>query len=148
MGYVKVWINLNWSTRNRLPLMTDEVRQRILDHISGNAVKKNIYLDCINAVSDHVHALISLGVDQTISKTVQLLKGESSYWANKEGITRTKFEWQDEYFADSVSETMLETVRNYIRDQEEHHRKKTFKEEYEGFLKQSGYPTYLGGTRI
>jgi len=60
---------------------------------------------------------------------MQLIKGESSFWINKNKLTQSKFEWQDEYFAVAVSESMLENVRNYIRNQEDHHKKKTFNQE-------------------
>jgi putative transposase len=78
--------------------------------------------------------LISLGVDQTIQKVVQLIKGESSFWINNNKLCQEKFEWQDEYFAVSVSESMVDTVRNYIKNQEEHHSKQTFLEEYKEFM--------------
>jgi putative transposase len=71
-----------------------------------------------------------MGTDQTIRKIMQLIKGESSFWINKSNLTAEKFEWQDEYFAVSVSESMLGRVRNYIMNQEEHHRKKSFQDEY------------------
>ena len=105
-----------------------------------NAKIKNIFLDRINGYLDHVHCLISLGSDQTIEKVAQLLKGESSYWFNnKSGFKTSKLEWQEEYFAISVSESMLETVRKYIDNQFEHHQKKTFSEEYEEFIKKHGF---------
>lgn len=64
-----------------------------------------------------------------------LLKGESSYWVNRNKLTKTKFEWQDEYIAVSVSESNADKVRRYIQNQEEHHRKKSFSEEYDDFMK-------------
>lgn len=73
--------------------------------------------------------------EQSISKIAFLLKGESSYWVNDYKLSRTKFEWQDEYIAVSVSESLVPKVRDYIRNQEEHHRKKSFKEGYDVFLK-------------
>jgi len=142
MPFVRVWIHLIWTTKNREPLMDAELRQNILGHISENAVKKDIYIDCINGVADHVHALISLGSDQTIAKVAQLLKGESSFWVNKENLTRVKFKWQDEFIAVSVSESMVESIRNYIKTQEEHHKKKTFAEEYDQFLVKYGFTEY------
>lgn len=84
----------------------------------------------INGYSDHCHCLISLGSDQNIQKIVQLLKGESSYWINKHQLTKDKFAWQDEYFAVSVSENKLDVVRNYIKNQEKHHQKNSFADEY------------------
>jgi REP element-mobilizing transposase RayT len=86
-------------------------------------------------MSDHVHALISLGADQSVSKVAMMLKGESSHWINKNGLTKIKFELQDEYIAISVSESNVETVQRYIVNQEEHHRKKSFVEEFNEFMK-------------
>ena len=83
-----------------------------------------------------------MGVDQTIQKVMQLIKGESSFWINKENLTNKKFEWQDEYFAVSVSESMIETVRNYIKKQEEHHTKKTFDQEYKEFIDKYGFEKF------
>lgn len=68
-----------------------------------------------------------------------LIKGESSYWINKNKLTRTKFEWQDEYIALSVSESFVKKVRNYISNQEKHHIKKSFTDEYKGFLINTGF---------
>lgn len=82
--------------------------------------------------------------EQSASKTAFLLKGESSHWVNSNRLTKTKFEWQDEFIAVSVSESLLPTVRDYIRNQEEHHRKKTFKEEYDLFIKKYGFEEFLG----
>jgi len=65
---------------------------------------------------------------------MQLIKGESSFWINKNQLTKEKFSWQDEYFAVSVSESMIESVRNYIKNQEIHHKKKSFADEYQEFI--------------
>ncbi len=134
MPFVRIWIHLIWSTKNREPLLGDGLREKVFSHIKENAVKKDIYLDTINGVADHVHCLVSLGSDQTISKVAQLLKGESSHWANHGGIAGGKLEWQDEYFAVSVSDSIVGRVRDYIRNQKEHHRVRTFCEEYEEFI--------------
>ena len=97
--------------------------------------QKGIFIDMINGYQEHCHCLISLGIDQTISKIMQLLKGESSYWINKNGLCSEKFEWQDEYFASSVSESLVSRVREYIKNQEDHHQTKTFAEEYDLLIK-------------
>jgi putative transposase len=107
-----------------------------------NAKEKGIFIDFINGYSDHCHCLVSLGVDQSIQKTMQLIKGESSFWINKHKLITEKFEWQDEYFAVSVSESVRERVREYIKNQEEHHSKKTFKQEYDEFIDKYGFEKY------
>lgn len=142
MSFVKVWIHFVWSTKNRYPFLTDEIRLKVFNHIRENAKAKGIYLDFINGYTDHVHCLISLGTDQTIEKIMQLIKGESSFWINKNHFCKTKFEWQDEYFAVSVSETNVEAVRKYIANQEEHHKTKNFDSEFEGFLKRAGFEKF------
>lgn len=96
-------------------------------------------MDCLNGYSDHIHCLISLNKEQTISKVAQLIKGESSYWINKNHLTKTKFYWQDDYWAVSVSESQFESVRNYIHNQEVHHKKKSFSEEVAEFMKKYGW---------
>jgi REP element-mobilizing transposase RayT len=78
--------------------------------------------------------LFGLNTDITIAKTLQLIKGESAFWINQEKLTNPKFEWADEYFAASVSESQLNKVRDYINNQEEHHKKTTFATEYEKFI--------------
>jgi len=75
---------------------------------------------------------------------MQLIKGDSSFWINKNDVTKTKFEWSDEYFAVSISETHINKVRDYIKNQEEHHRKKTWKEEYEEFMNKYGFEKIKG----
>ena len=142
MPSVKVWIHFVWSTKNRTPLLSAEIRPQVFQHIRENAKEKNIFVDFINGYVDHVHALVSLGTDQTISQIMQLIKGESSFWINKNRLCRGKFEWQDEYFAVSVSESVVGNVRNYIKNQEAHHRHKTFEEEYRDFMMKAGFQKF------
>jgi REP element-mobilizing transposase RayT len=79
----------------------------------------------------------------TIAKALQLMKGESTYWINKERVISIRFEWANEYYAVSVSESHLKRVRAYIDNQEEHYRKRTFAEEVEEFWQEHG-ATYHG----
>jgi len=135
MPFTKIWIHLIWSTKNREKLINKESKQILLQHIKENARLKEIFIDTLNCVQDHIHLLISLGREQTISKIVMLIKGESSNWVNKNKLLKGKFEWQDEYIAVSVSESQVDKVREYIKNQEEHHLIKSFEEENNLFLK-------------
>jgi len=135
MPYTKVLIHYIWSTKNRHHLISNELKPLLLEHIKENSIKKEIFILSLNCVSDHIHLLVSLGTEQTIAKTAMLIKGESSFWVNKQNLLNTKFEWQDDYIALSVSYSAADKVIAYILNQEEHHRKKTFTEEYEAFLK-------------
>ena len=139
MPYTKVMIHFIWSTKNRDKIISQELKPLLLSHIKENSIAKGIFIDCLNCVEDHIHLLLSLGTEQTISKVAMLIKGESSFWANKQKIIKEKFEWQDEYIALSVSESGISKVQQYITNQEEHHRKKTFTEEYEEFLSAHGF---------
>ncbi len=131
-------IHFIWSTKNRIPIITSELKPLLLSHIKQNSKTKEIFIDTLNCVKDHIHLLISLGTEQTIAKTAMLIKGESSFWVNKQQLITQKFEWQDEYIALSVSESAFHKVRQYIMNQEEHHKKKTFAQEYDEFLKLHG----------
>src|SRR5688572_1374218 len=132
MPYIKVMIHFVWSTKKRMPLLASpELRKQVWKHIRDNAAEKGIFIEMINGYQEHCHCLISLGIDQTMSKIMHLLKGESSYWINKNRLCREKFEWQDDYFASSVSESMAPRVREYIKNQEDHHQSKAFREEYD-----------------
>ena len=145
MPYIKVYIHFVWSTKYRTPFLdSKELRKKVWHHIRENANKKGIFIDFINGYTDHCHCLISLGADQTMQKVMQLIKGESSFWINKNKLTKRKFEWQDEYFAVSVSESQLYRVRNYIKNQEQHHSKKTFEQEYDEFISKYGFQKFEG----
>lgn len=135
MPFIKIYIHIVFSTLNRKPLLNStDLRVKIWKHIKENTTKKGIFLDMVNGYSDHCHCLVSLSSNQTIEKIVQLIKGESSHWINKNELTKEKFAWQDEYFAVSISESQIDVVRNYIINQENHHTKKTFEDEYQEFI--------------
>ena len=145
MSFVKVYIHFVWSTKNREPFLeTKEIRDKVWFHIKDNAQKKGIFIDFVNGYSQHCHCLVSLGIDQTIQKTIQMIKGESSFWINKEGLTKSKFEWQDEYYAVSVSESMIEKVRNYIKNQELHHNTHSYVDEIDNLISKHGFHKFDG----
>ncbi len=139
MPFIKIWIHLVWATKKRSPLLTKDIRQLVFTHIRENAKTKNIHIDFVNGHIDHVHCLISLNPDQKIANIMQLLKGESSFWINKNNLCKEKFEWQSEYFAVSVSESGVNRVREYIKNQEAHHQKRTFQEEHDEFVERYGF---------
>ena len=139
MGYVKIWVHLVWSTKNRQPLLSKEIRHRVFEHIKENARQKGIYVDHINGYIEHVHCLISLKSGQTIDNVLFLLKGESSFWINKTKMVQGHFDWQKGYFAVSVSESLVPGLRYYIRNQENHHKKKSFLDEFNEFMRKFGF---------
>ena len=138
MSYISVYVHYVWATKNRIPYLNEEIRDKVFRHIKKNAEEKGFFIDFINGYEDHVHCLVSLNADLSIGKIAQFIKGESSYWINKNNLTPSKFEWSDEYYAVSVGKDKLPVVRNYIANQKEHHRKQTFMEEYQDFKEKYG----------
>jgi len=140
MSWVRVYIHMVFSTKNREPFLnSNELYKQVFQHIKQNAEEKDIWLDCVNGWHEHAHCLISLGKEQNISKVAQLIKGESSFWINKNKLTENKFVWQDDFWAVGVSESHLQSVRNYIHNQEDHHSKKTFNDEVNEFMVKYGW---------
>ncbi|MGB3079946.1 MAG: IS200/IS605 family transposase [Saprospiraceae bacterium] len=140
MPFIRVYLHFVWATKNRIPFLCSEtLRQAMWKHIEENARIKEIHTLNIGGYNDHCHCLISLTKDQTISKIAQLLKGESSFWINRtdllvEGFSKRKFEWQKDYFVESVSPNLLPSIQNYILSQEHHHTLPGFYDEYDKFL--------------
>ena len=96
MSFVKIWVHLVFSTKNREPLLPATIRYDVHKHIISNCKEKEIFLQSINGYTEHLHCLISLRKEQTISKIAQLIKGESSHWINKNNLMTGKFIWQDD----------------------------------------------------
>ena len=145
MSWVRIWVHLVFSTKNREPFLhSSQLRTQFFQHIKQNAEEKQIWLDCISGYKEHAHCLISLGKDQTISKVSQLIKRESSFWINRQKLIRAKFIWWNDYWAVGVSESHLTKVRQYIHDQEIHHHKMSFHEEIEEFMEKYGWNLIKG----
>ena len=145
MSWVRVYIHIVFSTKNREPFLnSSSLRKSVFQHFKQNASEKGIWLDCVNGYQEHTHCLISLGKEQTISKVAQLIKGESSFWINKNKLTKQKFNWQDDFWAVGVSESHLKAVRNYIYEQETHHKTVPFSQEVDTFMKKHGWQLIKG----
>ena len=134
MSYVKIILHCVWSTKNRQPSLSNrEQREALFAHICANAKGKGIFVILVGGYIDHIHLILLLGKSQEPAKVLQLIKGEASHWFNLKYAQR--IEWQDDYFIVSIGESQLLTVSNYIRRQEEHHRQKSFQEEYLEFMR-------------
>jgi putative transposase len=136
MSYLRIWLHCVWTTNKRIPFLNEGIRNDVIQHIRKNAEFKGIYIDHINGYNEHLHALLSLGAKQTISEIMQKIKGESSFWINKNKMTRLKFEWQDDFYSVSVGMPQLEYLRNYIRNQDDHHNKISIQEELDLLIKE------------
>jgi putative transposase len=118
-----------FTTKCHEEWLTDEIRKILFEHIRAYANQKEIWLERIGGYDDHVHCLISLRGEQTISKVAQLIKGESSFWLNNEFFEHGNAFWQDDFWAVSCCESHINQLRKYIDNQEIHHRKCSFEEE-------------------
>jgi len=138
MSHVKVMVHAVWCTKYRRPSLSDQIRPVVLDHIRRNARRNDIYIDIINGYVDHLHALIGLNTSLSISKVMQLLKGESAFWINREKLLQDRFEWANEYFVVSVGPSEVNRVRAYIHNQQVHHRNVSFDREWAKFAARYG----------
>jgi len=140
MSWIRVYIHIVFTTKNRTSyLNSSELRKNVFQHIKQNAAEKGIWIDCINGWQDHVHCIISLNKEQSISRVMQLIKGESSFWINKNKLTKHKFIWQDDYWVVGVSESHLPVLRKYIHNQEAHHKSKSFTDEVTALMEKYGW---------
>jgi putative transposase len=139
MSYIRIWVHLVFATKYRQALISSDVRKDLFEHIRINAAAKGVYLKAIDGYVEHVHCLVSLGSMQTMADVVKLIKGESSFWVNRNVTHRYRFTWQDDYYAVSVSESHLEKVITYIKNQEKHHAAKTWEEEEQEFITKYGF---------
>lgn len=144
MSYVKIWIHAVWTVKKRQPVLNQDVRQNIFKHIHQNALQKDILMEVVGGYHNHVHCLFRLKNNQTIENVMQLIKGESSFWFNSNKLSKLKLNWQKEYFAVSVSESHVEKVKHYISTQEEHHKTKTWDEEYNEFIERYDFKVFKG----
>jgi REP element-mobilizing transposase RayT len=127
--------HLIFSTKYRLPFLRDDVRPRIHEYLGGIIRHERGHPLEIGGVADHVHILFSWRTDEAISVLARNLKANSSRWIHETFPDLREFSWQEGYAIFSVSESVSERVREYVRGQEEHHRKKTFQEELAEFLR-------------
>ena len=131
----RIHIHLVFSTKNREPLITDPERDSLHRYMATVLQNLGCAPVLINSVEDHAHLLFDLARPVSISQVVEDVKKSSSKWIKTQGPEFAEFSWQAGYGAFAVSESNVETVRQYIADQREHHRTRTFQEEYRAFLK-------------
>ncbi len=135
MSYVSAYFHCVFSTKERRRLITPGLRERLWPYLGGIARENEMKALEIGGVEDHVHILLSLPSTLSIAKALQLIKGGSSKWVHETFPEHRLFAWQEKYGAFSVSVSQLETTIQYIKNQEEHHRKMTFQEEFLALLK-------------
>ena len=135
MSYISSYFHCVFSTKERRPIITPELRDRLWPFLGGIARQNNVKAIEIGGVADHVHILLSLPSTMAIAKAMQLVKGGSSKWVHETFPEHRDFAWQKKYGAFSVSVSQLDKIIKYIQGQAVHHRKMTFQEEFLMLLK-------------
>jgi REP-associated tyrosine transposase len=128
-------VHVVFSTKNRAPLITADLAPRLYEYIAGIAHNISCRLVQAGGMPDHVHLLVSLGRETSVAELVRVVKANSSRWIHETIPGQTGFGWQNGYGAFAVSFSLLGPVRQYIIDQEEHHRKQSFQDEFRALLR-------------
>jgi REP element-mobilizing transposase RayT len=135
--HLSLHYHIVFSTKNRMPMITGAVRERLHAYLGGVIRNLDGIPEAIGGTADHVHVLLGMRATTTMADLVRDIKAVSSRWMH-EAIGSREFAWQEGYGAFTVSPSQRDTVRNYVVRQEEHHRRRSFQEEYVEILKRSG----------
>lgn len=138
--HLSLHYHLVFSTKNREPWLESHVRPRLHAYLGGVIREMDGVAHAVGGMGNHVHILVSLRATHALANVMRELKSESSRWGHEE-LWLAGFAWQEGYGAFTVGAPLLESVKHYVLDQEEHHRLKTFKEEYVELL-QLGMSSY------
>ena len=133
--YAQNVVHVVFSTKGRYKTIDSEFRPKLWAYVTGICKKLDIYVHAVGGMEDHIHLLMQIPPVLTLAKAVATIEANSSRWANEEG---RKFAWQQGYGAFSVSASIVPAVVRYIRNQEAHHRKMSFDEEFLVLLKKHG----------
>jgi REP element-mobilizing transposase RayT len=134
-SYSQIYIQYVFAVKGRQNLLQKPWREEVFKYISGIIKGKNQKPIIVNGVSDHVHVLVGLKPAMPIPDLIRDIKNNSSNFINENRWVEGKFSWQEGYGVFSYSHSQIDSVYQYIANQEAHHRKKTFKDEYIDFLK-------------
>ncbi len=133
--FSQIYIQIVFAVKGRENLLLSEWREDLFKYLSGIILRQGQKSIIVNGVSDHVHAFVGLKPSKSVSDLVRDIKNNSSNHINKNHWVRSRFSWQEGYGAFSYSHSQIEQVYNYILNQEQHHKKRSFKEEYLGLLR-------------
>jgi putative transposase len=132
--FTQIHIHCVFAVKFRQSAITPAWKERLHKYITGIIQNNGHKMIAINSMPDHVHLFIGFKPNQSLSDLMRIVKGESSEWINKENLCPAIFRWQEGYAAFSYSRSQIKIISEYIENQEEHHKKKTFLEEYRSFL--------------
>jgi putative transposase len=134
----RILIHLIFSTKNRVPVLAPEIRAELYPYLASGLQENACPVLQIGGTEDHIHLLFGLSRTWTVAQVVEEVKVSSSKWIKTKGQAFADFHWQAGYGAFSVSQSNATAVVRYIQNQMEHHRKTTFQEEYQNFLRRHG----------
>ena len=137
-SFVSNLMHCTFSTKERYPFIDSDLEQRLWPYVGGIARENRMTALAIGGTADHLHALLSLPGMMSFAKAVQLIKGGSSKWIHDKFPSRKTFAWQEGYGAFSVSASQVPKTIAYINNQKEHHRRKSFEEEFIELLQKHG----------
>lgn len=132
--FTQIHIHAVFTVQNRECIIGNQWKDELYKYISGTIQNHNHKLLTFNGMPDHIHVLFGMRPSQSLSDLLQDIKGNSSKWINERKFVRGKFSWQEGYGAFSYSKSQLPQVIQYIESQQEHHKRKTFLEEYKELL--------------
>ena len=135
--YTQLHYHLVFSTKHRQPTIVPTIRQRLWDYLGGIVRGEGGMPIIVGGMPDHIHVLATLRQNQSLAEFLKKLKGQSSTWIH-EAIPGHPVWWQAGYGAFTVSHSGIDTVRDYIANQETHHRQLSFQDEYRQFLRKHG----------
>ncbi|MFN3872563.1 MAG: IS200/IS605 family transposase [Ignavibacterium sp.] len=138
--YTQIYLHIVFAVQNRISLIQPEWKNELYKYITGIIKNDGHKLVAINGVSNHIHIAIDYKPHQLIPDLLQDIKANSSKWINEKRFVRGKFNWQAGYGTFSFSHSQIDAVVKYINNQEQHHKKKTFREEYVEMLKKYDVP--------
>ncbi len=133
--YSQIYIHVVFAVKGRESSISNKFKDELYKYICGIVTNNHQKVYAINGIPDHLHILISIKPNCLLSDLVRDIKANSSKWINQKKIILGKFQWQEGFGSFSVSESQISKVINYIEKQEEHHRIKSFRQEYIDFLK-------------
>lgn len=133
-SYKKHFFHLIWSTKNRVPYISNEIQSRLYQYLSAMANERKAKIMEIGGMEDHLHILLEMNQLDKYTDLIRDLKACSSMWIHRSFINSQDFAWQQGHGSFSVSYSAIDEVRKYIQNQETHHKKLTFEEEYLKFL--------------
>ena len=137
-SYNKIWIHGVWTAKYRQPLIAHSIESKVYNFISHQLQELGCKVKIINGMPDHIHCLFLLSREKSIAEVIKQIKGSSSHYINQANLISEKFSWQTGYAAFSVSESIVDKVFHYIKNQKQHHTKKKFQQEYEEFIELNG----------